>query len=160
MGFTGGASGKELTCQCRRQKGWFNPWVGKIWRRAWQPTPVFLPGESHGQRSLAGYSPRDCKELDTTERLSTAQTAENYDLTILEAGKSRAKALQGWVLQASVKETLWRPCLCLSPCGGCWPSSLFPIEHHPDLSISVYMACVHVSVSKGPPFHHNTSYAV
>ena len=35
-----------------------NPWVGKIpWRRAWQPTPVFLPGESHGQRSLAGYSP-------------------------------------------------------------------------------------------------------
>ena len=36
----------------------FNPWVGQIsWRRAWQPTPVFLPGESHGQRSLAGYSP-------------------------------------------------------------------------------------------------------
>ena len=36
----------------------FNPWVGKIpWRRAWQPTPVFSPGESHGQRSPAGYSP-------------------------------------------------------------------------------------------------------
>ena len=36
----------------------FNPWVGKIpWRRAWQPTPEFLPGESHGQRSLVGYSP-------------------------------------------------------------------------------------------------------
>ena len=36
----------------------FDPWVGKIpWRRAWQPTPVFLPGASHGQRSLAGYSP-------------------------------------------------------------------------------------------------------
>ena len=35
-----------------------NPWVGRIlWRRAWQPTPVFLPGESHRQRSLAGYSP-------------------------------------------------------------------------------------------------------
>ena len=42
--------------------------VGKIlWRRAWQPTPVFLPGESHGQRSLAGYSLWDCKESDTTE---------------------------------------------------------------------------------------------
>ena len=41
---------------------------GKIpWRRAWQPTLVFLPGESHGQRSLAGYSPRCGKELDTTE---------------------------------------------------------------------------------------------
>ena len=36
----------------------FDPWVGKVpWRRAWQPTPVFLPGESHGQRSLAGYGP-------------------------------------------------------------------------------------------------------
>jgi len=43
-------------------------WVGKIpWRREWQPTPVFLPGESHGQRSLAGYSPWSCTELDTTE---------------------------------------------------------------------------------------------
>ena len=41
------------------------------WRRKWQPTPVFLPGESHGQRSLVGYSPQSCKELDTTERLST-----------------------------------------------------------------------------------------
>ena len=57
--FSGGASGKEPTCQCRRQRYRFNPRVGKIpWRRAWQPTPVFLPGESHGQRNLAGYSPR------------------------------------------------------------------------------------------------------
>ena len=40
----------------------FGPWVGKLpWRRKWQPTPVFLPGESHGQRSLAGYSPWGCK---------------------------------------------------------------------------------------------------
>ena len=40
----------------------FNPWVEKIpWRRDWLPTPVVLPGESHGQRSLAGYSPWDCK---------------------------------------------------------------------------------------------------
>ena len=64
MGFPGGASGKEPTCQCRRPKRrGFDPWVGKIpWRRAWQPTPVFLPGESHGQRSLVGY-----KESDTTE---------------------------------------------------------------------------------------------
>ena len=41
------------------ERCWFNSWVGKIpWRRPWQPTPVFLPGESHGQRSLVGYSPR------------------------------------------------------------------------------------------------------
>ena len=46
----------------------FDPWVGKIpWRRKWQSTPVFLPGESHGQRSLAGYSPWGRKESDTTE---------------------------------------------------------------------------------------------
>ena len=43
------------------------------WRRAWQPTPVFLAGKSHGQRSLVGYSPCGCKELDTTERPSTAR---------------------------------------------------------------------------------------
>ena len=50
----------------------FNPWVGKIlWRRKWQPNPVFLPGESHGQRSLVGYIVhRGHKELDTTEQLT------------------------------------------------------------------------------------------
>ena len=46
----------------------FDSWVGKIpWKRAWQPTPVFLPEESHGQRSLVGYSPRGHKESDMTE---------------------------------------------------------------------------------------------
>ena len=61
---TGGANRKESICQCRRHKRHrFDPWVGKIpWRRAWQPTPVSLPGESHGQRSLEGYSPQGCKE--------------------------------------------------------------------------------------------------
>ena len=58
-GFPGGASSEEPTCWCRRHKRWgFDPWVGKIpWRRAWQPTAVFLPRESHGQRSLVGYGP-------------------------------------------------------------------------------------------------------
>ena len=46
---------------------WFNSWVGKIpWRRKWQPTPVFLPGESHGRRSLADCSPWGRQESDTT----------------------------------------------------------------------------------------------
>ena len=54
--------------QCGRPG--FDPWVRKIpWRRKWQPTPVLLPGESHGCRSLVGYSPRGRKESDTTERL-------------------------------------------------------------------------------------------
>ena len=49
----------------------FNPWVEKIpWRREQLPTPVFLPRESQGQRSLVGYSPWGCKESDTTERLT------------------------------------------------------------------------------------------
>ena len=49
-------SGKESTCHCRRRG--FDPWVGKIpWGRKWQPTPVVLPGKSHGQRSLTGYRP-------------------------------------------------------------------------------------------------------
>ena len=49
----------------------FHPWVGKIpWRREWLPTPVFLSGESHGQRSLADYSPWGRKELDTAEWLT------------------------------------------------------------------------------------------
>ena len=61
--------GKEPTSQCRRYKRCeFNPWVRKIpWKRAWQPTPVFLPGESHGERSLVGYSPSSRKESDMTE---------------------------------------------------------------------------------------------
>ena len=69
LGFPGGASGKELTCQCRRHKRHgFSPWIGKSpWRRAWQPTPVFLPGESYGQRSLVGNIPQGGKELDVTE---------------------------------------------------------------------------------------------
>ena len=63
------ASDKEPACQHRRPKRrGFNSWVRKIpWSRARQPTPVFLPGESHGQRSLTGYSPQSCKELEATE---------------------------------------------------------------------------------------------
>ena len=62
----GGSYGKESACQGRRPG--FDPWVRNIpWRWAWQPTPVFLPGESHGQRSLAGYRPWGHKELDMTE---------------------------------------------------------------------------------------------
>ena len=59
QGFPGGTSGKEHTCQFRRhQRHRFDPWIRKIpWRGAWQPTPVFLPGESHGPRSLVSYSP-------------------------------------------------------------------------------------------------------
>ena len=62
-GFPGGPSG--TACQCRRRKRCrFDPWVSKVpWRRPWQPTPVFLPEESHGQGTLAGYSPRGSQRV-------------------------------------------------------------------------------------------------
>ena len=67
--FPGGSDGKaSVYLQCGRPG--FDPWVGKIpWRRKWQSTPVFLPGKSHGKRSLIGHSPWGCKELDMTEQL-------------------------------------------------------------------------------------------
>ena len=57
-GFLGGAGGKESACQYRRsRRAVFDLWVGKMpWKRAWQPTPVFLPAESPEQRSLVGYT--------------------------------------------------------------------------------------------------------
>ena len=64
LGFPGG-SDDRVCLQCRRPR--FDPWVRKIsWRKEWLPTPVFLPGESHGQRNLAGYTPWSCTESDTT----------------------------------------------------------------------------------------------
>ena len=62
----GGSDGKESALWCQRPR--FNPWVGKSpWRRGWQPTPVFLSGEFHGQSILPGYRPWGRKELDMTE---------------------------------------------------------------------------------------------
>ena len=62
---------KNLPTSSRHRRWGFDPWIGKIpWSRKWQLTPVFLSGTSHGQRSLAGYSPQGHKESDTTEWLS------------------------------------------------------------------------------------------
>ena len=70
QGFPGGSAVKNLPA-CRR---WgFDPQVRKIpWRKAWQPSPVFLSGKSHGQMSLVSYSPQSCKELDMTEATQQA----------------------------------------------------------------------------------------
>ena len=72
-------SGEESACQSRRHKRCgFDPWVEKIhWRWEWKPTPIFLPGEFHGQRSLADYSSWSLKELDMTEQLSSHVRTEN-----------------------------------------------------------------------------------
>ena len=69
----GGASGKEPTWQYKRcKRHGLDPWARKIpWSRKWQPTPVFFPGESHGQRNLADYTPRGRKQSDTTQHSLT-----------------------------------------------------------------------------------------
>ena len=70
-GLPGGANSKEFACKYKRHR--LDPWVGNIsWKRKWHPTPVFLPEEFHGQRSLVGYSPWGGKEWDTTECLSNS----------------------------------------------------------------------------------------
>ena len=79
--FSDGSDSKRLCLQCTRPG--FNPWVQKIpWRREGLPTPVFLPGEPHGQRSLGGYSTSGRKESDTTESL-TLQLYNYTDCTPL-----------------------------------------------------------------------------
>ena len=69
-GLPGGSVAKNLPISAETQETWvsgFDPWVGKVlWRRKWQPTPVFLPGKSHGRRNIVGYSPWGLKESDTT----------------------------------------------------------------------------------------------
>ena len=88
-------SGKEYTCLCRRcRQCRFGPWEGKIpWRRKWQPTPVLFPGKSHGQRSLAGYSPWGHKESDTTEQLNT-QITWKFSLKLTVAMEAKVKIAQ------------------------------------------------------------------
>ena len=72
----------RIHLQCGRPG--FDPWVGKIpWRRKWQSTPGLLPGESHGQRSLVGYSPWGLKESDTTERLHFTSLQGSFSLLYL-----------------------------------------------------------------------------
>ena len=69
MGFVGGTKGKESTCQCRRCKRHsFNPWVRNIpWSRKWELTPVFWPGEFHGQRSPGSYKSMGLQRVGHTE---------------------------------------------------------------------------------------------
>ena len=88
----------KIYLQCR--KPGFNPWVGKIpWRREWQPTPVLLPGEFHGQRSLAGFHPLGDKELDTTEWLIAAA---RYGWKEKTTGSRRTTPFLPWYLAFSM----------------------------------------------------------
>ena len=115
---------------------WVRSWVGKIpWRRKWQPTPVVLPGKSHGRRSLVGCSPWSHKESDTTEQLTlwgayqVAQQRKQWQPTpVLLRGES-----QGW----------WS-------LGGCCLWGLHRVRHDwSDLAAAA--AAASGSVVKSPP---------
>ena len=95
MGYPGGATGKEPTCQCwRHERCGFNLWVGKIpWMRKWKPTLVFMPGESYGP-SLGGYSPLGHKELDTTEWLILSLFTEAHALQAEGGEKGERRDLE------------------------------------------------------------------
>ena len=97
---------KESTCQCRRcKKHQFDPWVGKIpWRRKWQPTPVFLLGKSHGQRSLVGSigSQRVRHEWSNLAHMHTSVLLDNCHDEIYWNRNSRTCEC----------EPLWKFCLC------------------------------------------------
>ena len=97
--FPGSSDGKESVLQCKRPR--FDPWVGKIsWRRAWQPTPVFLPGELHGQNSLVGCSPQGRKELDMIERLTLTCTFVNWVKEIIPTKRwASSSLLRAWIQQ-------------------------------------------------------------
>ena len=79
------SSSNESACQCKRhRKCRFDPWMGKFpWSRKWQPTPIFLLGTSHGQRSLTGYRPWGRKELDTTEHTYMSLVLQKSSKTVL-----------------------------------------------------------------------------
>ena len=143
-GFSGGASGKELPCQCRRHKRCgFDPLVKKIpQRRKWQTSPIFLPEESHGQRSLAGYSSRDLQRV-------------KHDWSDL-AWKDSRLAVHLWRLGSgilhlpvkSVAWTTWSPLDCLGhPVqNSSWTETLL-IRFH---NVSTYLTSQIESVSFPP----------
>ena len=91
LGFPSGSEVKATACNAGDLGS--IPGLGRFpWRRKWQPTPVFLPGESHGQRSLVGYSPRGHKESDTTEwlhSLTHSLTQENKPRKLLSKNYSK-----------------------------------------------------------------------
>ena len=95
LGFPGGAGGREPVFQCRSYKVCgFDPWVGKIpWKRAWQCTPVFLPGESHGQRTLEGSGPWGCKDSDMTE-VTEHTLGKEIVITRQTAGSQKASSME------------------------------------------------------------------
>ena len=89
--YSDGSDGKESACHVDLAS--VSPWVGKIsWRREWLPTPVFLPGEFHGPKSLVGYSPWGWEEYDTPEQTNNQNSDFEYHGTFY---RSKLKQVSG-----------------------------------------------------------------
>ena len=117
-------SSKEPACQSRRlRRCGFSPWVGKIpWRRAWQPTPVFLPGKSHGQRCLVGYSPGVAKNQIWLSR----------HMHLSSRGRSYSVRGTTWV---SGKQAPWKGGYLITRLYGASPIPTSPLHTGPPQSI-------------------------
>ena len=118
---------KNSPANVGRKRHGFDPWVGKIpWRRVWQPPPVFLPGKSHGQRSLAGHSPW-CSKSHTRLSNWTTETCVIY-FTI----KKIKSSCQKWWLWA--KPVCGTCQIHFTPCLPTWPSPRGP----PNCKLQIY----------------------
>ena len=108
-GFPGGSVGKESACSAGDGSRWkFNPRAAKIpWRRAWQPTAVFLPGESHGQRSLVGYSPRVSKSRTLLKWLNTHTNTHTHTHTLQGWASLVAHMVKNLITMREI--TIWIP---------------------------------------------------
>ena len=114
LGFPGYSDGKESACNAVHPR--FDPWVGKIpWRREWQPTPVFLPGESHGQKSLAGYSPWGRKESDMAERLTLPFSALELTAGPFSCFTETSPTPYPWCPSGSDSQQIFSNCLASYP---------------------------------------------
>ena len=160
---------KRICLQCRghRRHG-FDPWVGKIpCRSKWQPTPVFLPGKSHGQRHLVGCSLWGRKELDTTEQMSThacnkllqselLKTTEIFPLTGLEIKCVKSGCWWGHTPSKGTREKSflasssfwWLPAVLYIP----WfvATQLQSLPQHIQPSYSESPLCLQISLIKSP----------
>ena len=103
-------TGKVSACQCRRHKRrWFDSWVGKIpWKRKWRSSPVFLPGNFNGQRSLVGYSPWHHKESDTTEWACTCMFWYSKWLVTFIRVTSRSVRREKENFETLIRTRFWR----------------------------------------------------
>ena len=118
-----------------RRRG-FSPWIRKVpWKRKWQPTPVILPGESHGQRSLVGYSPWACKETRRSDSTTTTTKARRWT--------QKMYLLICWYLTLKANSSQWLTHGDWSVSFAClWTSYLLSYHHLPLLSFTISLSSV------------------